>query len=54
MLNGFLNMENVKILPYKVPKYQKNVYLEHLRLLHGYNLLACSRRIKSCGHFKGQ
>ena len=22
-LNGFLNMENVKILPYKVPKYQK-------------------------------
>ena len=42
MLNGFLNMENVKILPYKVPKYKKNAFLGHFRLLHEYNLLAYS------------
>ena len=28
-------MENVKILPYKVPRYQKNAFLGHFRLLHG-------------------
>ena len=39
-LNGFLNMENVTILPYKVPKYQNNSFLGHFRLLHGYNLIA--------------
>ena len=27
MLSGFLNIENVKILPYKVPKYQNNPFL---------------------------
>ena len=38
----FLNVENVKILPNKVPKYQRNAFLGHFRLLHGYNLLAYS------------
>ena len=33
--NDFLNMENVKILPYKIPRYQKNAFLGHFRLLHG-------------------
>ena len=53
LLNGFLNIENVIILPYKVPKYPKKAFLGHFRLLHGYNLLAYSHQIKSCSHFEG-
>ena len=41
-LNGFLNMKNIKMLPYKVPKYQKNAFLGHFQLFHGYDLLAYS------------
>ena len=30
-MSGFLNMENVKIVPYKVSKYQNNALFGHFR-----------------------
>ena len=53
--NDFLNIKNVKILPYKVPKHQNNSFFGLFRLLYGYNLLPYTSApwIYSCGHFEG-
>ena len=50
-LNDFLNIENVKILPYQVHKYQNNSFLGQFRLLYGYNLLYRFTRYGLCDFF---